>query len=292
LKKVSFFDRFKNKNFNITHSLCHRTLPVKADCHIYTVHDVWSLKKNRYQSELFSAKIGKRMIAELQKADHIVTISQATLSNLLAFDIVDPEKCSSVPLGVESLTKKKNLKNQAIAPLLKEKYILYVGCLEVRKNISHIIEAVLPFSDMHLVITGSPGFGYNETIKPLLGKFLQERLHVLHQVEVSDLSHLYESAFATILPSWEEGFGLPILEAMTHGCPMITSNRSANAEIGGEGAILVNPENPQESIRAIGQLRDDAEFRKKKIQDGYIQAKKYSWTGYTENLYQLYNSLL
>ncbi len=232
------------------------------------------------------------MIGELQKADHIVTISQATLTNLLDFDIVDSQKCSCVPLGVETLQKKKNLQNQAIAPLLKEKYILYVGCLEVRKNISHILEAVLPFSDMHLVITGSPGFGYDETIKPRLGKFPQERLHVLHKVEVSDLSHLYESAFATILPSWEEGFGLPILEAMMHGCPMITSNRSANAEIGGEGAILVNPENSDESIRAIEQLRDDAEFRKQKILNGFAQTKKYSWTAYTENLYQLYKSLL
>lgn len=231
------------------------------------------------------------MIDDLQRADHIVTISQATLSNLLSFDIVDPEKCSCVPLGVEALSKKENLQNQQIAPLLKEKYILYVGCLEVRKNISHILEAVLPFPDMHLVITGSPGFGYDETIKSLLGRFPQERLHVLHQVEVSDLSHLYESAFATILPSWEEGFGLPILEAMMHGCPMITSDRSANAEIGGEGAILVNPEDSHESIRAIEQLRDDAEFRKKKIQDGFSQAKKYSWTTYTENLYQLYKSL-
>ena len=95
-----------------------------------------------------------------------------------------------------------------------------------------------------------------------------------------------------MLPSWEEGFGLPILEAMVYGCPIITSNRSANAEIGGEGAILINPENHKESISAIEQLKDDAGFRNKKIQDGYRQAKKYSWKSYTDNLYQLYKSLL
>ena len=239
-KKLSLFDNFKNRNLKIAHSLCHRTLSVKADYHIYTVHDVWSFKKNSYQSDSYSKKIGQRMIKEIQKADHVVAISQTTLNNLLEYEIIAPEKCSCIHLGVELLEKKKNFQNPALKSLLNLNFVLFVGCLEIRKNISHLLEAVYPFSDLHLVIAGSPGYEYDETIKPLLGKFPQERLHVIHKVERSDLAYLYEAAFATLYPTWEEGFGLPILEAMVHGSPMITSNRSANAEIGGEGAILRN----------------------------------------------------
>lgn len=289
LKKTSLFDRFKSKKHKISHSLCHRTLRIKADINIYTVHDVWSLKKNRYQSEDFRKKVGQRMIKDLQKSDHIVTISETTLSNLLALEIVPPEKCSCIPLGVE-LLKKNVLRNSEIENIIKKKYVLYVGCLEIRKNISYLLESVLPFPDLHLVIAGSPGFGYEEKIKPLLNSFPTERISILYKVEVSDLAYLYEGAFAVLLPSWEEGFGLPILESMVHGCPTITSNRSANAEIGGTGAILIDPANPKDTIQALEKLKDDPEFRNKKIQDGYLQARKYSWSDYIEKLFKLYSS--
>lgn len=291
VKKISLLTKFKSQKHTIAHSLCHRTLPVKADFNIYTVHDVWSLKKNRYQSESFRKKVSPRFLQDIRKADHVVTISQTTLSNLLALDIVSPEKCSVVSLGVEPLQKKNHL-NQNFQHLINNKYILYVGCLEIRKNIQYLLESVRLFSDLHLVIAGSHGFGYEETIKPLLNSFPSERIHLLRNVEASDLAYLYESAFALMLPSWEEGFGLPILEAMVHGCPVITSNRSANAEVGGDGAILVDPENHNDAIQAIEQLKDDTKFRKKKIQDGFLQAKRYSWSSYIENLYTLYQSFL
>ena len=290
LKKTSLLDKFKNSNIDIAHSLCHHPFPVKANFSVYTVHDVWSFKKNNYQDESFSKKIGKRMIQEINKADHVVTISQTTLDNLLKFDIISPDKCSSVPLGVEPLEKKQTI-NAKVVPLLKLNYILYVGCLEIRKNIKHLLDAVASFSDIHLVIAGSSGYGYDETIKPLLRNFPQERLHVIHKVERSDLAYLYESAFATLYPTWEEGFGLPILEAMVHGCPIITSNRSANAEVGGDAAILINPEYHHESKLAIEHLRDDDTYRRGKIEEGLQHAKKYSWSSYIDNLYKLYKSL-
>ena len=232
------------------------------------------------------------MFAEIQKADHVVTISDTTLNNLLELKIVNPSKCSCIPLGVEPISKLKKIINEKIEPILNLKYILFVGALEMRKNLEHLLTALLHLNDFHLVIAGSPGFGFKESIEPLLKKFPKQRLHLLQNVERSDIAYLYESAFATLYPTWEEGFGLPILEAMVHGSPIITSNRSANAEVGGDAAILVNPENPSESTEAIMKLQENEEFRKKKIADGFIHAKKYSWQTYTERLYNLYSSLL
>ncbi|UCE24295.1 MAG: glycosyltransferase, partial [Candidatus Zixiibacteriota bacterium] len=100
------------------------------------------------------------------------------------------------------------------------------------------------------------------------------------------------NAVATLLPSWEEGFGLPIVEAMSNGCPIVTSNRSANAEVGGEGAILVNPENPDESREAIERLIEDQSFRNRMIEAGRRRASLFTWERYFDRLVDIYDRLL
>ena len=275
----------------VAHSLCHRQFNVEADIHIFTVHDVWAFKPNRYQTDSYNKQITDIMIAEIQQADHVVTISNTTHENLLEFNLIPKNKCTCIPLGVEPLLKQDTYFNENLNSILPLDYILFVGRFEARKNLEHVLEAVIPLKDIHLVLAGSPGFGY-EKIKKHFEKFPQDRIHILQHVERSDLAYLYESAIATLYPTWEEGFGLPILEAMVHGCPLITSNRSANAEIGGTGTIFINPESASESTDAILRLQDDFEFRNQKIADGYKQAKKYSWVTYIESLSKLYTSLL
>lgn len=279
--------------FDIAHSLCHRTLRVKAHKSVYMVHDVWSLSPNSYQSAAFQQKVGARQRDDILRADFVITISETTRKNLLTLNLIDPSKCRAVHLGyAHGSSPTQPAQNPTVAPLLRKNYVLYVGCLENRKNLPHVIDAVLPIKSVDLVIAGQPGFGYKENIQPRLAGFPADRLHQLDIVETNDLNLLYQNAVATILPSWEEGFGLPILEAMANRCPVITSNRSANAEIAGDGAILVDPESPDESRRAIERLIEDADYRASIIDTGTVRSKSFTWEKYYARVVEIYKELV
>jgi glycosyltransferase involved in cell wall biosynthesis len=280
--------------YDIAHSLCHRTLNVRAQKKVYLVHDIWSLYPNPYQSADFQKKVGRRLHRDILKADYVVTHSTTTRANLLSLDLIPAEKCDVVHLGWSPPTENSTgtTGSAVIGQLIQRQYVLYVGCLEVRKNLGHVVDAVLPMESVHLVIAGQPGYGYQDRVRPKLESFPQERLHLLNVVGKNDLAALYGHAVALLLPSWEEGFGLPILEAMACNCPVITSNHSANAEIGGDGAILVDPENPAESNLSIERLIDDPEYRAEKIKRGRRRASHFTWEKYFDRLVKIYRRLL
>jgi glycosyltransferase involved in cell wall biosynthesis len=275
--------------YDIAHSLCHRKLQVRASRHVYTVHDAWSLEPNDYQDAAFQKKVGERLRREIEAADHVVTISETTRNHLLKAGLVQPENCTVTYLGYSPPETETDGK---AFPRPPTPYVLYVGCLEMRKNISHLLDAVRPLSDVHLVIAGQPGYGYEEEIKGELEAFPHDRIHLLKTVTRGDLPRLYRNAVATLLPSWEEGFGLPILEAMANSCPIITSNRSANAEIGGDAAILIDPNIPEQSHRAIEKLRDDNDYRKTVVRAGENRSRLFTWEKYFDSLMVVYERVL
>ena len=279
--------------FDIAHSLCHRRLKVKARRAVYTVHDVWSLQPNRYQPDQFQAKVGARLRNDIARADYVVAISETTRQSLLALDLVRPENCRAVHLGV---TIPQVPKSAAVSPpvqaLIEKTYVIYVGSLEIRTNIGHLLEAVAPLTGVDLVIAGQPGFGFEDKIEPKLASFPRERLHLFDQLGRKELALLYKNAVAMILPSWEEGFGLPIVEAMACSCPVITSNRSANAEIAGEAGILIDPSAPRQTGLAVEKLLDDKSYRERFIAAGHEQIKRYNWETYYANLLEIYHALL
>lgn len=279
------------KTYPIAHSLNHRLLPVKAKKTVYTLHDVWSLSPNKYQAPEFQKKLAARITRDLQKADLIVTISETTQKNLLRLQLIPPEKCRFVHLGCEKLALSPLAVNSGIKDILPKKYVLFVGCIEVRKNIEHVLEAVKPFDDLMLVLAGSPGYGY-ERIAERIEQFPQERLYRFTHGSRNELAHLYANATALLLPSWEEGFGLPIVEAMSAGCPVITSNLSANAEIGGDGALLVSPEKPEESTEYIRRLLKDESFVSTRKRAGTKRATQFTWEKYFNQLSAFYTDLI
>jgi glycosyltransferase involved in cell wall biosynthesis len=280
--------------YDIAHSLCHRTLNVRARKKVYLVHDIWSLYPNPYQSADFQIKVGRRLRRDILKADYVLTHSETTRANLLSLDLIPAEKCDVVHLGWSPPTENSTGTSGSgvIGQLIQRQYVLYVGCLEVRKNLGHVVDAVRPLESVHLVIAGHPGYGYEDRVRPGLESFPQDRLHLLDVVGKDDLVALYRHAVALLLPSWEEGFGLPIVEAMACGCPVITSNRSANAEIGGDGAILIDPENPAESNLSVERLIDDPEYRAEKIEKGRRRASLFTWKKYFDRLVEIYRWLL
>ncbi len=278
---------------DITHSLCHRRLPVKSRFHVYSVHDAWSLHSNRYQSAAFQQKLGDRLRRDMAKADVVVTGSEWTKSELVRLGAVDSEQCVVVPDGVTMPSPIHD--GEAVLGryhLRQREYVLFVGRLEYRKNISHIVSAVKGFPALTLVCVGEPGFGYDESVVPELAKMERDRLTVISRIADTDLSALYANALAALQPSWDEGFGLPVLEAMAHGCPVITSNCGATCEVGKGAAILVDPATPEQSRQALERLAGDKVFRDGLIATGLSRAREYSWTRYGEMLATLYRKLM
>ncbi len=293
LKKMSLGDRWWGESFDIVHGLCHRLPRLRGRRSVYTLHDVWSLYPNRYQSSSFQKKIGARMRRELTLVDFVVTDSETTRTNLLELDLVPPEKVAVAHLGVETPSDNEDpLVPPALAGLVATRYVLFVGRLEYRKNLGHVVDAVAALPGVNLVLVGQPGFGYEESVKEQLGRIDSTRLHLFDKVNDHELSALYRHAIATLLPSWEEGFGMPILEAMSHGSPVITSNCSAAAEVAAEAAVLVPPDDPVASQAAIQRLLDDPPFRDMLIQAGRTRTASFTWERYFDRLVTIYRQVL
>lgn len=292
LRKLGLTTAWRVKPFDIVHGLCHRLPRLKGGRTVYTLHDIWSLYPNKYQSEGFQKKIGARMRRELIAADCIITDSETTRDNLLNLDLVPPEKIHVSHLGVALPAPEIGIHSRiGISELISDQYVLFVGRLEYRKNLPHVIEAVRGVSSMHLVLVGEPGFGYDEDVKPYLARMDSERLHVFNRLADEQMAGLYQNAVATLLPSWEEGFGLPILEAMSHGAPVITSNRSASAEVAAQAAVLVDPNDPAAGRKAILRLLDEPDYRSMLIHAGRERAAEFTWARYFDRLVTIYRQL-
>lgn len=293
VKRFGILDHIIKPTADITHSLCHRMLPVKSRYHVYSVHDAWSLHPNRYQSPAFQQKLGARLRRDMERADLVVTGSQWTKSELLRLDAVDNDKCVVVSDGVTIPSVVANstgiLAQHGLAP---QQYALFVGRLEYRKNLSHIVAAMRDLNNLRLICVGEPGFGYEDTVVPELAKLNSDRLTVLSHISNCDLSTLYANALAALQPSWDEGFGLPVLEAMAHGCPVITSNCGATREVGEGAAALVDPAAPEQSAQALKRLANDKPFRNDLITSGLKRAQQFTWSSYGVKLADLYRSLM
>ena len=171
--------------------------------------------------------------------------------------------------------------------LLKEKYrvkgdyILFVGTLQPRKNIERLVEAFSRLKskvkNLNLVIIGKKGWMYEDILNAPEKYNVSDRVKFLDSVSDEELPVFYQNAICFVLPSLYEGFGLPVLEAMKYGCPVITSNVSSLPEAGGDAALYFNPENVNDIAEKIKKVIEDKTLREEMIQKGYQQIKKFSW---------------
>ena len=292
-RRVSWLDHLCLVRYDVVHALGHRVPPSRCGKLVYTLHDAWSLYPNRYQSADFQRQVGARMSAEIKQADAVVCDSRATLDKLLGLQLVEPTRCHVAPCGVaEPGFPATKASSASVAGLLATRFVLFVGRIEVRKNLEHVVDAILPLADLHLVVVGENGYRGDQIRTETLNRIPAGRLHVLSRIGESDLDLLYRNAVATLQPSWEEGFGLPVLEAMIRNCPVITSNCSATKEVAEGAAVLVEPSEPSQSRAALERLMSDSEYRWDLIARGRARAHEYTWDKYFEKLLELYRQLL
>lgn len=214
-----------------------------------------------------------------KKAKKIFTISNSSKNDIIR-EYGKKEKDVIVTyLGIKMDDKNNNPQNLEEKFEITKPYILFVGTLQPRKNIERLIEAFskVPNEDVELVIVGKKGWLY-ENILSAPQKFgVSDKVKFLDFVKDEDLPVLYKNALCFVLPSLYEGFGLPVLEAMKYGCPVIVSNVSSLPEAAGDAALYVDPENVSDITEKIKKMIGDKNLREELRKKGYKQIEKFSW---------------
>ena len=255
------------------------TIPILGRCKmVMTVHDVGFRVHPELYSWLdilyhrFSVWWASRF------ACRIIVPSRFTKNELIKYYHTDPEKIVVIPHGAPAWELKKDLVPKTNQ---KQQYLLFLGRLEKKKNILRITKAfarLLPrYPALRLVLGGNPGFGFNDLQNWITAQKLQDKIDFLGFVEEARKKSLYTHAAAFVFPTLYEGFGMPVLEAQSLGCPVITSQASATAEVARDSAVLVNPEDVADIARGIEKVLSDNEFRKALVEKGFKNVKKYSW---------------
>ncbi len=227
-------------------------------------------------------------------ADKIITDSTFSKEQIVKKYNLDKNKIDVVYLGIDKKTRKasKNEIKQIKKKYgLKNKFLLFVGTIQPRKNIARCIEAIILLRNKNknkfdFVIAGRKGWKVN--LKLLNKKFV----NILGFIPDKDLKLLYKSAEALLYVSLNEGFGFPIIEAQSYGCPVITSSVSSMPEIASKGAILVNPYNVSEIKNAIKKISENKNIKENTIKEGYKNIKRFSWEKCARETIKCYRSLL
>mgnify|MGYP005809947895 CR=1 FL=1 len=177
-------------------------------------------------------------------------------------------------------------------------FLLYAGRISPHKNIGRIIEAYSllktelekegKYTDLKLIIIGDQLSAHPDLRRTVIKSGVQNDVRFLGFVPIDVLRIFYDAAKIFVFPSLYEGFGLPPLEAMAHGTPVVTSNTSSLPEVVGNAAVLVNPENVFDIMRALHRVLLDQPLRERLKQRGYEQAQRYSWDASVQRILQIY----
>lgn len=222
----------------------------------------------------------------VKKTKKIFTISQNSKDDIIKEYGLSEERVVVTYPGIKNESRIMNQESGkgTIAKKygIEGDYILFVGTLQPRKNIVRLIEAFSCISSsiinpLSLIIVGNKGWKYEEILEAPKKFNIQNKVKFLDSVSDEDLISFYQNAFCFVLPSLYEGFGLPVLEAMQYGCPVITSNVSSLPEAGGDAALYVDPLSVDDIAKKLELIINDNDLKQKLIKKGHEQVKKFSW---------------
>jgi glycosyltransferase involved in cell wall biosynthesis len=254
--------------------------PLYSQCrHVVMVHDFIPLRFPKRLSPL--TPYHKYYVPEvLNQSEHIICNSQSTARDILQFCNVSANKITPILLAYDS---------NHFRPVSKEKfrspnhppYFLYIGRHDPYKNISRVISAfahLQPQREYQLWLSGPSDKRYTPALKKQVQELgIEDQVKFLDYVPYDDLPKIISGAIALVFPSLWEGFGLPVLEAMACGTPVITSNLSSLPEVAGDAAILIDPYRVEEITDAMQAIADNTGLRSHLSQLGLQRAKQFSW---------------
>lgn len=273
---------------------------------ILTLHDVIFLEKRKGKNTMswyqkFGNLYRKLLVpAIIRRTTKVITISHQEKENILSLTKIENSKLEVIHNGVSRNFGQKIPEALAFEIsekfLLSDEFALFLGNVEPRKNTPNLLKAFVAFAQNHpdfqLVITGVNRKFIADHMPPNTSNILKRQIITPGFVSQDELTFLYSYAKVFLFPSLREGFGLPILEAMSQGTPVITSNTSSMPEVAGEAAILIDPNNPDQITTSMENLMNNNTLRQDLRLKGLERVGHFSWENTAKKYLEQYYSIM
>lgn len=283
---------------DLWHFTNYSTMPTSRP-YVLTVYDLVQHYYPEYVAEKTLKRLQKYLPRSLEKAEHILTISEASKRSFVEVMGVPEEKITVTLLAAEQIfhdpvpaTQRKAVAEKYSLPA---DYVLAVGTLEPRKNLRTLLEAYATLkSDQRqpLVVVGGQGWSFDQT-KALIGELgLTQEVIFTGYVPDEDLPAIYAGSTVFVFPTHYEGFGIPVAEAMAVGVPVICSNTSSVPEVAGDAARMFDPKNVKELAEALQEVLGSSRIQKQMAADSKRQGQKFSWVETARQTHAVYERVL
>jgi glycosyltransferase involved in cell wall biosynthesis len=301
LWRFKYIDReIKQNRLDIYHGLSQE-LPVGIENtgvkSVITVHDLIFMRFPEFYNRIDSKIYYRKLIHACHVSDHIIAISQQTKQDLIELLKISPDKISVIYQGCnpnfwnrsnDDLNQEVRIKYN-----LPERYLLYVGTIEERKNLLGLVKALdIKNINIPLVVIGRKAENYFPKVQNYISSHNLRNIIFPGHIRNQDLPEVYQNAECFIYPSLFEGFGIPLLEALVSGVPVISSKGGCFSEAGGPGSIYVDPHNSDEIGEAILRVLNDKDLRDNMITTGKIYANNFKDDNIADAYMNIYHSLL
>jgi glycosyltransferase involved in cell wall biosynthesis len=268
---------------DLFHGLNQRLPRVRFRHAVATFHDLFVLT-GEYSTPEFRRRFAEQARHAAAEAEAIIAVSHFTARQVQELLGVERSLIHVVHHGITA---------RPATALAREKVILHVGAIQRRKNLLRLVEAFEKVDPgWRLVLAGSGGFGANEILRRVESSPARARIELAGYVSTGDLGSWYARAMIFAFPSLDEGFGMPVLEAMAAGVPVLASNRSALPEVAGDAALLIDPEDVEALTVALRDLTQKEGLRAGLAKRGLERAQSFSWTGAVQRTWNVYRDLL
>ncbi|MFH0951977.1 MAG: glycosyltransferase family 1 protein [Patescibacteria group bacterium] len=267
---------------------------------VVTIHDLAIYKNPEwFPSQVFSTKL--LVPQSVKKAKKVIAVSQSTAEDLKDIFNVPLSKISVIHEGVtiEYLDLKDRRLDVRKKYNLPKYYLLFVGTIEPRKNLLAFIKVFAEarklinakYSNIQLILAGATGHRSKEVFALIRNLRLKKYVRHIGYVSQNEKYNLMKQAWAFVFPSLYEGFGLPVLEAMKLGSPVLTGNKSSMPEVAGDSALLVNPQDEQAMFKALIRIIQEPALRARLKKDGKKRAENFSWKKTAKETLKVYEAV-
>jgi glycosyltransferase involved in cell wall biosynthesis len=269
---------------DVFHALNQR-VDQRARRTVATFHDLFVLTGD-YSTPEFRARFTEQARSAAAKSDLIIAVSQFTADQVSDLLKIEKGRIRVIHHGVDP--------PQNSAPPNREPIVLCVGAIQKRKNIARLVQAFHRMNaSWRLILAGAAnGFGAETELRSIESSPRKESIQVTGYVDASELESLYRRASIFAFPSLDEGFGMPVLEAMSHGVPVVTSRRSAMPEVAGDAAMLVDPYDTDALAAALLQLAENPGLRGSLAERGRTHALGFTWREAADRTWAVYRELI
>lgn len=255
---------------------------------VVTIHDLAFKIFPQYFPKKDLVKLNRLSDLAIKNAQRIIAVSEATKKDILKFYPEIPTgKITVIHHGFDGEIfshKASELEAQKVLTkyqLSDEQYLLYVGAIQPRKNLGVLIDAFEKLkkekTKLKLVIAGAPAWQYEATLEKIAQSEFKQDIIITGSVPFADLAVLYQNAQAFVFPSLYEGFGIPVLEAMASGVPVILANNSSLPEVAGEAALYFDTQDANDLADCLARVLKDEALRSGMIEKGKRRATEFSW---------------